>query len=132
MGMHEIRLRRPWNRVSSMDQQPVVVGLPDSLDATDLLMNADHQVRYQRGFNSPTGLTEADAIELCISAWQGRLLSVQVNETRFEPAKALPLVLDLSDILLGFNKVEITLMSESGELPRITGDVVLRIQEHRS
>ena len=126
--MHEIRLRRPWDRVSKMDRQSVVVDIPDSSVLIDSRVVAGDQVRYQRGFNSPTGLSEADKVWLCISAWQGQLVSVQINETLFSPAKA-PLVLDLSGILSGFNKIEITLTSRSGELPRITGDIVLRIQE---
>ncbi|MDA9934906.1 hypothetical protein N9B88_03975 [Rubripirellula sp.] len=126
--MHEIRLRRPWDRLSKMDWQSVVVDIPDSSVLVDSRVVAGDQVHYQRGFNSPTGLAEADKVGLRISAWQGQLVSVQINETLFSPANA-PLVLDLSGILLGFNKIEITLMSKSGELPRITGDIVLRIQE---
>ena len=111
-----------------MDPQSVVVDIPDSSVLIDSQVDAGDQVRYQRGFNSPTGLTEADKVGLCISAWQGQLVSVQINETLFSPANA-PLMIDLSRILLGFNKVEITLTSKSGELPRITGDIVLQIQE---
>ncbi|MAI72272.1 MAG: hypothetical protein CMM01_15365 [Rhodopirellula sp.] len=131
IGMHEIQLRRPWHRMSEMDRPPLVVDVPDSSAASDCSVTAGDQVMYQRGFNSPTGLTGEDMIGLCIGAWQGRLVSVQVNGTLFAPANA-PLVLDLSKILLGFNKIEITLVSDSGELPRIIGDVVLRIQQKTS
>ena len=125
---HEIRLRRPWNRTSNRDLQSVVVHVPDSLDQTDASTVAGDQVRYQRGFNAPTGLTEAETIELCIDAWQGRLVSVQVNGCLFSATDA-PLVIDLSNVIEGFNRIEVTIMSESGELPRIHGEVVLRIQE---
>ena len=125
--MHEIHLRRPWDRMSKLDPQSVVVDIPDSSFLIESQVHAGDEVRYQRGFNSPTGLTECDHVGLCIGAWQGELVSVKINDTQFSPATA-PLVLDLSGVLLGFNKIEITLMSMSGELPRITGDVVLQIQ----
>ncbi len=126
--MHEIQLRRPWSRISKMDQQPVVVDVPDSTVMIESRVLSGDQVRYQRGFNSPTGLSAADKVGLFISGWQGQLVSVQINETVFSPGDA-PVVLDLSRILMGFNNIEIRLMSKSGELPRITGDVVLQIQE---
>ena len=125
--MHEIHLRRPWDRMSKLDPQSVVVDIPDSSFLIESQVHAGDEVRYQRRFNSPTGLTECDQVGLCICAWQGELVSVKINDTQFSPATA-PLVLDLSGVLLGFNKIEITLMSMSGELPRITGDVVLQIQ----
>ena len=126
--MHEIRLRRPWDRTVDLEQPPVVVDVPDAIPLTATSISAGDQVRYQRGFNSPSGLAGADAICLCVGAWQGKLESVQVNGTVFSPAHA-PLVVDLSKILEGFNRIEITLTSESGEVPCLTGDVVLRIQE---
>jgi hypothetical protein len=124
--MHEIHLRRPWNRFSGLDLQPVVVDVPDVSPRTGSSKAAGDRVSYQRGFNSPTGLSGTDMICLCISEWLGKLESVRVNDTLFSHAVA-PLVVDLSKILLGFNQIEIILTSDSAVMPRLTGKVVLRI-----
>jgi hypothetical protein len=126
--MHEIQLRRPWKRFSGSDQQPLVVDVPDAEHRPEPSIAAHDRVSYQRGFNSPTGLKGTEAIGLCISAWQGKLESVRVNDTLFSPALA-PLKVDLSRILRGFNQIEIILTTEFTEVPRLTGRVVLRIQE---
>jgi hypothetical protein len=126
--MHVIHLRRPWERLSKTERQPVVVDVPDVSDLNGTTMSSGDLVKYRRGFNAPTGLTAGETMGLYIGAWQGRLVSVQINETLAAAANA-PLVLDLSNSLAGFNKIEIVLMSEFGELPRITGDVLLQIRE---
>lgn len=126
--MHEIQLRRPWNRFSGLDWQSVVVDVPDVSPRTESSIGAGDRVSYQRGFNTPTGLSGTETICLCISEWQGKLESVRVNETLFSPASP-PLVVNLAKILLGFNQIEIILNSESALEPRLTGNVVLRIQE---
>ena len=83
---------------------------------------------YQRNFNSPTGLTVANTVQLKISEWSGILQTVHVNEVSFSSPVA-PWEIDISKFLQGHNRIEVKLVSATGEVPCLTGSVVLMIQE---
>ena len=105
--MHEIQLRRPWDRFSGLDWQLVVVDVPD------VSLRTESSIGCRRSGELSTRLQfthrfewDRDDLFVHFGEWQGKLESVRVNETLFSPASA-PLVVNLAKILLGFNQIEI-------------------------
>lgn len=119
--MHLMRLRSPWQKnvgVAAFER----VELPDQGD------EVTKQATYRRRFNRPTGLEPDQSVWLIIHKWSGSLESVSVNgqlvppdesgdETRFEITSMLQL----------HNELELILMANNGEPPRLIGPVELGI-----
>jgi len=88
---------------------------------------------YTRRFNRPSGLTDADRVELIVSNWAGKLTALVVND------QALPFDdvdadfadaggrWDITDLLIPANFVTIELSRDGKALPCLNGDVRLRI-----
>ena len=128
-SMHKIRLKRPWQRIAGPEREVLKVDVPDLEPVLASFISQGDVVVYQRNFNSPTGLTVANTVQLKISEWSGILQTVHVNEVSFSSPVA-PWEIDISKFLQGHNRIEVKLVSATGEVPCLTGDVVLMIQEN--
>ncbi len=126
--MHKIRLGRPWTRIAGSERDGLRVDVPDMHPLSDSFISPGDAVVYQRNFNSPSGLTVANTVHLKISEWSGILQTLHVNEVAFSPPVA-PWVIDISRCLQSHNRIEVKLVSATGEVPCLTGEVMLMIQE---
>ena len=126
--MHVIRLRRPWQRCcdGTADER---VDVPDDEPFTTESGSVGTSVRYRRSFNCPSGLQSHTVVVLRVRRWTGKMTSLVFNGTPVTTS-GCPLEVDLSRWIEPHNTIELTLESENGESPRLTGEVSLNIAEH--
>lgn len=121
--MHVMRLRSPWQKLNHRTQTMERVALPDASDDGD-----DHAV-YRRRFNQPTGLKPDDVVWMVVQQWSGAIESITINGTVVPPTETQPQCkLDITSALERHNEIEIALVAEGENPPRLIGPVELWIE----
>ncbi|MGB7326277.1 MAG: hypothetical protein WBD31_15495 [Rubripirellula sp.] len=127
--MHVIRLRKPWRKVGP-DGIAVQVDVPEPVNDSESREPArvGQSTRYERNFNSPTGLDASAKVYLQIEAWDGDLVSIHIGDDvaaeNLDLAKA---EIDITEILRPSNALVITLRSTANSEPRLSGAVTIAI-----
>jgi hypothetical protein len=124
--MHEIRLRKPWQRCRQDGSDCVRVDVPEQDDGDP----ADQDVLcYSRGFNLPTGLRPGSRVYLRIDRWEGRLESVTVNDSGVEREGFELAAAEITQLLQPHNQVTVRLAGLPGRRARLSGAVTLLIDD---
>ncbi|TWU57388.1 hypothetical protein [Rubripirellula reticaptiva] len=129
--MHVIRLRKPWRKVGP-DGIAIQIDVPEPVNESVPLesLRVGQSTRYERNFNSPTGLGANARVYLRVEAWDGDLASIQIGEEvateNFVGAKT---EIDITEILRPSNTLVITLLSTQHSEPRLSGAVTIAIDD---
>ena len=94
--MHQIRLRRPWQKRLSGQTESFRIDVPEA--ESDSQSPAGTSATYQRSFNQPSGLDDSARVYLRIESWQGDLASLTVNEQPLE-VTSRPLTCEITERL---------------------------------
>ena len=135
--MHRIRLRYPWTKQpKSTDEfepdtiEPQSVQVPEP--ASDVQASSTGEFVYSRKFNRPTGLDNTSRLSLSVSAWEGKLLSVTLNQSPLDITSAEAnhsLTITIDHDLPSHNEIEIVLVGEDQTAARLSGEVQLEIND---
>ncbi|WP_149497998.1 hypothetical protein [Roseiconus lacunae] len=137
MSAHRIRLRRPWLRVSVPGSTAERVDVPDPATDYD---SPPTQVRYNRNFNCPTGLTDQASVRLQITSLQADHAVIRLNESMIWESDSgthqvsAPIEVEIQTYLRTANRLEVELNrspDKSGRPQNLTidGEVTLLIEE---
>lgn len=138
--MHVIRLRKPWSKTVDGSSEVHRVDVPDasatSVDPASQFAvqnQGSHQnrqkVQYRRRFNRPSGLVR-QRVFLRISGWQGQLESLQLNGAEIPACPGDETIeADVASLLEDHNELMVSLVGNTQVPPRLTGEVVLAIEE---
>lgn len=124
--MHEIRLRRPWEKRLKGQTETRRIDVPEAESDATLLEASS--ATYSRNFNRPPGLPQSARVHLRIEAWQGQLVSLTLNDHPLEITRP-PLSCEVTEWLEPHNQIEIELCDADDQRARLTGEVVLVIEE---
>lgn len=127
--MHVIRLRHPWHKVAA-DGLHLQVDVPEpESDSTPLIDPYGHPTRYERSFNSPTGLDVGSKVFLQIESWEGTLASVHLNDTMAaEHVSHAPAEINITALLESNNRLVISLRPPIDGEARLSGAVTIAIE----
>ncbi len=127
--MHVIRLRGPWSK--TIAGSTVAIDVPEPTPSPVLAtsaLSAGSLAIYERRFNRPTGLQAATRVLLGLSHWSGTVIRLEVNGQLFTLSDP-PVEIDITDALLHHNRISISLEPLLAQMPRLDGDVTLKIYE---
>ena len=137
--MHTIRLRGPWEKRATTDGSWRRVRVPETGMETEVATDEmpKTEVTYRRRFNLPSGLGPKTSVFLEIARQTGHLVEVRINQVQLasesrqnlDAATTDVTRYDVRDKLSAHNLVEIELVSETADRPRLSGDVRLLIIE---
>ena len=130
--MHTIRLKYPWTRfVIDNDVDANVGDHTNRVDVPDLSTSETaipSSVRYQRKFNQPTGLDEHSRVWLFVESCVGNICRVAVNAQAVKPSQC-PMRVNITSFLDRHNQIEIDIEATDSVWPRISGHVMLEIED---
>ena len=144
--VHVIRLRRPWEKSTDQGLRWERIGVPEPVESPEVESpevespaaespaigpsedTVEAVVMYRRNFNSPSGLEPDTRVMLRVDRWQGRLVSVAVNESELE-AETTTFLADITDMLRPHNQIVLRLTGSSRGPARLSGEVSLEIHE---
>lgn len=124
--MHEIRLRRPWEKRLSGQTHTTRIDVPET--ESDATLPEAASATYQRKFNQPPGLAKSASVHLRIEAWHGQLVSLTINDHPLDITPP-PLTCEVTEWLEPHNQIEIELRDADDQRARLSGEVVLVIEE---